>query len=134
RQEPKLAVSETPAFMTAFVALNSQHPPLDKPQVRQAINLAFDKDSYLKAVFEGSATAAEGPYPPNTWSYARDLPGYAHDPARAKALLAEAGLADGFRTTIWTRPRAACSTPTRPSAPSCCRPTWPGSASRPRSA
>jgi peptide/nickel transport system substrate-binding protein len=96
RQEPKLRVSETPAFMTAFVALNSQHPPLDKPQVRQAINLAFDKASYLKAVFEGSATPASGPYPPNTWSYAQDLPGYAHDPDKAKALLAEAGLADGF--------------------------------------
>src|SRR5690606_16849571 len=74
-QEPKLKVSETPAFMTAFVALNSQHPPLDKPQVRQAINLAFDKASYLQAVFEGSATPASGPYPPNTWSYARELPG-----------------------------------------------------------
>lgn len=66
RAESRLAVSETPAFMTAFVALNSQHPPLDKPQVRQAINLAFNKASYLQAVFEGSATPARGPYPPNT--------------------------------------------------------------------
>ena len=111
RADERLAVSETPAFMTAFVALNSQHPPLDKPQVRQAINLAFDKASYLQAVFEGSATAARGPYPPNTWSYAKDLPGYAHDPAKAKALLAEAGLADGFKTTIWTRPSGSLLNP-----------------------
>ena len=111
RQDAKLKVSETPAFMTAFVALNSQHPPLDKPQVRQAINLAFDKASYLKAVFEGSATPADSPYPPNTWSYASDLPGYAHDPARARALLAEAGLAEGFRTTIWTRPSGSLLNP-----------------------
>ncbi len=111
RQEAKLKVSETPAFMTAFVALNSQHPPLDKPQVRQAINLAFDKASYLKAVFENSATPADSPYPPNTWSYASDLPGYAHDPARARALLAEAGLAEGFRTTIWTRPSGSLLNP-----------------------
>ncbi|TXH94643.1 MAG: ABC transporter substrate-binding protein [Pseudomonas sp.] len=111
RQDAKLKVSETPAFMTAFVALNSQHSPLDKPQVRQAINLAFDKASYLKAVFEGSATPADSPYPPNTWSYASDLPGYAHDPARARALLAEAGLAEGFRTTIWTRPSGSLLNP-----------------------
>ncbi|MDX5372359.1 MAG: ABC transporter substrate-binding protein [Pseudomonadaceae bacterium] len=111
RQEPQLKVSETPAFMTAFVALNSQRPPLDQPQVRQAINLAFDKTSYLKAVFEGSATAAAGPYPPNTWSYAKDLPGYAHDPAKARALLAETGLADGFETTIWTRPSGSLLNP-----------------------
>ncbi|HSC83691.1 MAG TPA: ABC transporter substrate-binding protein, partial [Pseudomonas sp.] len=111
RQDPTLRISATPAFMTAFVGLNSQHPPLDKPQVRQAINLAFDKASYLKAVFEDSATAASGPYPPNTWSYAKDLPGYAHDPQKAKALLAEAGLADGFKTTIWTRPSGSLLNP-----------------------
>ncbi|WP_068825203.1 ABC transporter substrate-binding protein [Pseudomonas sp. BMS12] len=111
RKDSALQVSETPAFMTAFVALNSQHPPLDKPQVRQAINLAFDKTSYLQAVFEGSATAASGPYPPTTWGYAKDLPGYAHDLAKAKALLAEAGLADGFKTTIWTRPSGSLLNP-----------------------
>ncbi|MDD0842371.1 ABC transporter substrate-binding protein [Pseudomonas sp. Gutcm_11s] len=110
RQDERLAISETPAFMTAFVALNSQHPPLDKPQVRQAINLAFDRTAYLQAVFEGSASAANGPLPANTWSYA-ELPGYPHDPAKAKALLAEAGLADGFKTTIWTRPSGSLLNP-----------------------
>ncbi|QEY65559.1 ABC transporter substrate-binding protein [Metapseudomonas lalkuanensis] len=102
---------QTSAFMTAFVGINSQHPPLDKPEVRQAINLAFDKPSYIKAVFEGSASAANGPYPPNTWSYAKDLPAYPHDLSKAKALLAEAGLKDGFKTTIWTRPSGSLLNP-----------------------
>ena len=102
---------KTPAFMTAFVAINSQHPPLDKPEVRQAINLAFDKANYLKSVFEGTAEAASGPYPPNTWSFAKNLPGYAHDPEKAKALLAKVGLKDGFSTTIWTRPSGSLLNP-----------------------
>ena len=97
--------------MTAFVAINSQHPPLDKVEVRQAINLAFDKTSYLKAVFEGTAVAAEGPLPPNTWSYAKDLPGYPTDATKAKALLVKAGLPDGFSTTIWTRPSGSLLNP-----------------------
>ena len=101
----------TAAFMTAFVGINSQHPPLDQPAVRQAINLAFDKSSYLQAVFENSAEAAAGPYPPNTWSYASKLPGYRHDPAKARELLAAAGLADGFSTTIWTRPSGSVLNP-----------------------
>lgn len=109
--DPNLKVVQTPAFMTAFVAINTQHAPLDKPEVRQAINLAFDRASYLKAVFEDSASAASGPYPPNTWSYAGDLPGYAHDPAKARELLAQAGLADGFKTTIWTRPSGSLLNP-----------------------
>lgn len=114
-KDPNLKVEKTDAFMTAFLAINSQHPPLDKPEVRQAINLAFDKDSYLKTVFAGSARAANGPYPPNTWGYATDLPGYRHDVAKAKALLARAGLKDGFKTTIWTRPSGSLLNP-NPSA------------------
>ncbi|OLF51137.1 ABC transporter substrate-binding protein [Pseudomonas chlororaphis] len=110
-EEPALKVEKTAAFMTAFVALNSQHPPLDKPEVRQAINLAFDKASYLKAVFENTAEPANGPFPPNTWSYAKALPGYAHDPAKARQLLAKAGLKDGFQTTIWTRPSGSLLNP-----------------------
>ncbi|WCD80603.1 ABC transporter substrate-binding protein [Pseudomonas sp. TUM22785] len=110
-KDAALKVVQTSAFMTAFIGINSQHPPLDQTKVRQAINLAFDKQSYLKAVFEGSASAANAPYPPNTWSYAKDLPGYAHDPEKARALLAEAGFKDGFKTTIWTRPSGSLLNP-----------------------
>ncbi|MCY1425564.1 Periplasmic dipeptide transport protein [compost metagenome] len=111
RGDANLKIEQTPAFMTAFVGINSQHAPLDKPQVRQAINLAFDKRSYLQAVFGGSAIDAAGVYPPNTWSYAKDIPGYPQDIAKAKTLLAEAGLKDGFKTTIWTRPSGSLLNP-----------------------
>ena len=110
-KDGNLKVATTPAFMTAFVAINSEHSPLDKPEVRQAINLAFDKPAYLKAVFEDTATPANGPYPPNTWSYAKDLPGYPMDLNKAKALLAKAGLPEGFSTTIWTRPSGSLLNP-----------------------
>ncbi|KPB70147.1 ABC transporter substrate-binding protein [Pseudomonas cannabina] len=110
-KDNSLKVEKTEAFMTAFVAINSQHPPFDKPEVRQALNLAFDKDNYLKAVFEGTAVAANGIYPPKTWSYANDLPGYKHDVAKAKALLAKAGVKEGFKTTLWTRPSGSLLNP-----------------------
>lgn len=111
KADGKLQVLDTAAFMTAFVAINSQHPPLDKPQVRQAINLAFDKANYLKAVFEGTAQPANGIYPANTWGYASDAHLYDHDPAKARKLLADAGLKDGFTTTIWTRPSGSLLNP-----------------------
>ena len=110
-KEPTLKVEKTDAFMTAFVGINSQHPPLDKPEVRQAINLAFDKANYVKAVFEDTAEPANGPYPPNTWSYAKGLPGYSHDVEKARALMAKAGLKNGFQTTIWTRPSGSLLNP-----------------------
>ena len=111
QKNAELKVEQTPAFMTAFVGINSQHPPLDNAKVRQAINLAFDKNTYLKSVFAGSATAADGIYPPNTWSYAKDIPGYPRDLDKARALLAEAGHKDGFKTTIWTRPSGSLLNP-----------------------
>jgi len=111
KSDTKLQTLDTPAFMTAFVAINSQHPPLDKPQVRQAINLAFDRASYLKAVFEGTAQPANGIYPSTTWGYAADPHLYDHNPEKARALLAEAGLKDGFSTTIWTRPGGSLLNP-----------------------
>lgn len=109
--DSSISVVKTAAFMTAFVGINTEHPPLDKPEVRQAINLAFDKASYLKAVFEDSAEAANGPYPPNTWSYAKDLPGYKYDPQAARKLLADAGLQTPLKTTIWTRPSGSLLNP-----------------------
>ncbi|HBP6463613.1 TPA: ABC transporter substrate-binding protein [Pseudomonas aeruginosa] len=108
RKDASLKVEQTPAFMTAFVALNTQHPPLDDPEVRQAINLAFDRASYLQAVFEGSASAATGIYPPNTWGYARDIPAYPHDPEQARKLLAGKQLAE---LNIWTRPSGSLLNP-----------------------
>lgn len=110
RQDKTLRVIDTPAFSTAFIAFNSEHKPFDNVKVRQALNYAFDKKSYLKQVFDGTATAADGPYPPNTWSYS-NLPDYNYEPAKARKLLAEAGYPNGFNTTIWIRPAGSTLNP-----------------------
>ncbi|CCD29562.1 Periplasmic dipeptide transport protein precursor (Dipeptide-binding protein) (DBP) [Candidatus Glomeribacter gigasporarum BEG34] len=102
---------ETPAFMTAFVALNTQRIPLDNPKVRQALNLAFDRETYLKAVFYGTASPAYHPYPPSTWSYAKGIRPWPYDPEQAAKLLIEAGYPKGFETAIWTRPSGSALNP-----------------------
>ncbi|WP_322043811.1 ABC transporter substrate-binding protein [Paraburkholderia sp. J67] len=111
KADKSLKVVQTPAFMTAFVALNTQKKPLDNPKVRQALNLAFDRTTYLKTVFDNTATAATNPWPPTTWGYDKSIQAYPHDVARAKQLLAEAGVANGFSTTIWVRPNGSVLNP-----------------------
>jgi dipeptide transport system substrate-binding protein len=111
KDEKSLAVVQTPAFMTAFVALNTQHKPFDDERVRQAINMAFDRANYLKVVFDNTAAPAVNPYPANTWSYDKDIAAYPYDPAKAKALLAQAGYPNGFSTTIWLRPQGSVLNP-----------------------
>lgn len=104
QKDPALTVSKVPAFMTAFVAFNSEKAPFDNVKVRQALNYAFDKKTYLDAVFEGTAVEANTPYPPNTWSFNQNIVPYTKDVEKAKSLLTEAGLPNGFKTTIWIRP------------------------------
>ncbi len=111
KRDKLLKVEETPAFMTSFIALNTQHKPFDNQKVRQAINLAFDRSNYIKTIFSGTATPAYLPYPPNTWSYAKQLTHYPYNPIQAKKLLAEAGFPKGFNTTIWTRPTGSTLNP-----------------------
>ncbi|WP_084186854.1 ABC transporter substrate-binding protein [Andreprevotia chitinilytica] len=110
RADKNMRVVDTHGFATAFIAFNSQHKPFDNAKVRQALNIAFDKKTYLKRVFEGTAVEADGPYPPNTWSYV-NLPDYSYDPVKAKQLLADAGFPNGFSTTIWVRPAGSTLNP-----------------------
>ena len=111
KADKALKVVETPAFMTAFVALNTEHKPLNNEKVRQALNLAFDRTTYLKTVFDNTAKPATNPYPPNTWSYDKSISPYAYNVDQAKKLLSEAGFPDGFKTTIWTRPTGSVLNP-----------------------
>lgn len=75
----------------------------DNVKVRQAFNMAFDKDAIIKAVFQGAAQAAKNPIPPTIWSYNNDVEAYAYDPAKAKALLDEAGVKD-LKIDLWYMP------------------------------
>ncbi len=111
KKDKSLAVVQTPAFMTAFVALNTQKKPLDNQKVRAALNMAFDRTSYLKAVFDNTATPANNPYPPNTWSYDKAVKPWPYDTEKAKKLLADAGYPNGFETTIWVRPNGSVLNP-----------------------
>ncbi|WP_434633756.1 ABC transporter substrate-binding protein [Chromobacterium sp. CV08] len=111
KSDARLQLLSTPAFMTAFVAFNSQKKPLDNPLVRQAINLAFDKSHYLKVVFDNTATPANLIYPLNTWSYDKSVKPYPHDPAQARKLLAQAGYPNGFDVSVWVRPGGSTLNP-----------------------
>jgi peptide/nickel transport system substrate-binding protein len=66
-------------------------------RVRQAINYAFDRPALLKAVAGGEGEVTEQMFPPSSPAYDASLDQYYnYDPAKAKALLAEAGYPNGF--------------------------------------
>lgn len=83
-----------------YVSLLNSKAPFDDVRVRRALNYAVDKDGIIKAVVNGYATVASGMIAPSIEGFSDKTTKYAYDPAKAKALLTEAGWAEagGKRT------------------------------------
>jgi peptide/nickel transport system substrate-binding protein len=94
--DPNLQLIQGPSLHTWWCYLNLHFEPLKDVRVRQALNHAIDRPSLIANVLQGTAIESRGWSWPGTWSYAEDAAAYAYDPEKAKALLAEAGYADGF--------------------------------------
>ena len=85
-----------------FLILNAKDGPFADKLVRQAANYAINKEAIVNDVLEGTAEVAAGPTPPAfAWAYDESLEPYPYDPEKAKALLAEAGLAEGTELTFY---------------------------------
>jgi len=70
--------------------------PLRDPRVREAIDLAIDRETMVDIVLEGLGTPANQMMPEGFFGYSEDIPEPVHDPQRARELLAEAGYPNGF--------------------------------------
>jgi peptide/nickel transport system substrate-binding protein len=75
-----------------------KQPPFDNPKVRQAANLAVNREAIVRTVLGGHGVVLAGPLVAGWLGYDPAVPPYPYDPARAKQLLAEAGYAQGFDT------------------------------------
>ncbi len=87
-------------LQTGYVAMNVKIKPFDNVNVRQAVNMAINKDRIVK-IINNRAVIANQPLPPLMPGYDKNYKGYPYDPAKAKALLAEAGYSDGFETELY---------------------------------
>jgi len=85
---------------TGYITLNVGMEPFDQLAVREAVNMAINKDRIVQ-VINGRAVPATQPLPPSMPGYTQGFDGFAYDPEGAKAKLAEAGLADGFTTQLY---------------------------------
>ncbi|MDX1606041.1 MAG: ABC transporter substrate-binding protein [Candidatus Competibacterales bacterium] len=86
------------------LAFNVKKEPYGDVRVRQALNMAVNKQAIIDVVFQGAGQIAKNPIPPTIWSYNEAVEDYPYDPEQARALLAEAGHGDGFSTDIWAMP------------------------------
>lgn len=104
RENKDINLMQKAGLNTGFLAFNTQKAPLDNVKVRQALALAINKPAIIEAVFHGTGTAAKNILPPGVWSADADLKDYDYDPEKAKALLKEAGFANGMTIDLWAMP------------------------------
>ena len=83
-----------------ILAVNNAAAPFDDIRVRRALSHAIDKQAVIEAALFGYGEPIGSHFPPHHPSYADLSDRYPYDPARARALLAEAGLAAGFSATL----------------------------------
>lgn len=99
RSEDGIVVDETTAGAYWYIGVNVNREPLNDPRVRQALAFAVNRDNIAVAASFGTAQPTDGPIPSSS-AWAMDYAPYGHDPERARELLADAGLADGFDMEI----------------------------------
>ncbi len=104
---PGVKLAETLELAYSFVGVNTSRPPFNNAKVRQAVNYALDRQQIIVAALFGAGVPG-GPLSPALKDWATPVAQfgcYKHDPAKAQALLKEAGHSGPVAITINVLPR-----------------------------
>lgn len=88
-KKPDLTVTQNPSLLVTYLYINNTRPPLNNPEVRQAINYAVDYTGIIKSIMKGQAKQMRGAIAEGMWAHDKDAFQYNNDMAKAKALLAK---------------------------------------------
>lgn len=98
--DPRFAVLSGSTEGETILAMNNKLPPFDNPLVRQAVSLAIDRNAIIDGAMFGYGTPIGSHFAPHHPDYIDLTDNSAFDVEGAKALMAEAGFADGFTTSL----------------------------------
>jgi len=110
--DPNLNLPHQAGFNLGYIAYNVTDPikgttapnPMAQLKVRQALDMAVNKQQIIDAVYQGAGQLAVNAMPPTQWSYDDTIKDVPYDPAKAKALVQEAGVREGTEITLWAMP------------------------------
>jgi ABC-type transport system substrate-binding protein len=98
--QDKLNVMTGPRVSVHMILINTKRAPFSDRRVRQALNYAINTDEIITGILSGFADKPVGVVHPNMFGFTGDVQRYPYDPGKAKALLAEAGYPNGFKTKV----------------------------------
>jgi len=97
KSDPNLQVLIFPSTYNNFVVLNTRQAPLNDINVRQALNYATDKQTLIKSVLFGIGEPSNSFMPNGALYWNKDQPGYPFDLNKAKQLMAQSSVPNGFK-------------------------------------
>ncbi|MBC7918265.1 MAG: ABC transporter substrate-binding protein [Rhodoferax sp.] len=103
RMDPNIQVISSPGSNIGYLSYQVRRPPLDKLEVRQALDMAIDKKRLVEAVFQGAGTVANSSLPGSNWAHDGKLAATAYDPQKALELLKKAGVSN-LTISLWRIP------------------------------
>ena len=95
-----LVLNRKTSLASHYLGMHCEKPPFDDIRVRHAINYAIDIPLLSQTAYEGSGTPATGAIT-SVVSFAYPIEPWPYDLDKAKALMAQAGLEDGFSVMLW---------------------------------
>ncbi|KPB16803.1 ABC transporter substrate-binding protein [Pseudomonas savastanoi] len=112
KADKNLKMPDQAGFNLGYIAYNvmpeikgEDHPnPLAQLKVRQALDMAVNKQQIIDSVYQGAGQLAVNAMPPTQWSYDDSIKDAPYDPEKAKTLLRAAGVKEGTELTLWAMP------------------------------
>ena len=106
-----IVLMKVQALNVSYLSFNMKRGPTQQRDVREALDIAVDRDAVFRALFpRGDAMQAVSAFPPVIPGYNKKLKNE-YNPARAKQLLEKAGFANGFTIDLWALPIARPTNP-----------------------
>ena len=107
-RSPNVTVHAEPSLYLHMIYMDFSKPPFDDVRVRRAMNLAIDREAFVKAAMGGLGEPATTLYPQAYWAHDAGLEDIlAYDPDRARALIRETGVDQVEFTAVAYQDQAA---------------------------
>lgn len=100
RDDPRLRLSLRPGMNIAYLAFNTNKPPLNNPEVRHALALAINNQRLMQSIYYGTAETAASILPRASWAYDNDARVTEYNPQKARERLAALGV-ENLNLQLW---------------------------------
>jgi len=100
RDDPRLRLTLRPGMNIAYLAFNTRKPPLNRPEVRQALALAINNERLMASIYYGTAETAASILPRASWAYNNDAQVTEYNPQKSREALKALGVKN-LHLSLW---------------------------------